>query len=315
MNHTVNASLTSSIVASCDCSDCTENTIPLLFVAIHSPAAVAIHPEQFPDGAIQSKCTPIIFHLFQGLCFWHLLFHFGGNQALYNIQSLILCSPMENSTACFVTSSLVIYPGAQCFFAPQTQLPPQASEWNIIPVCRSHQSSLHKCPSFRGSLYIIILAWSWMMVSFAHNRNGMAEQPSSDSGQLLSGSTISKDPFLQLSVVFYSWMLLPISFIWCSKSVHSSLFLRGILLLHFPSHASNLANIILQDDQFPWMLLTPSKLSFFFLPTGMPSFISSPQHVSTTTMASNPTIQSIQSHFWQQLAWMATNEVYTGKWL
>jgi hypothetical protein len=59
-------------------------------------------------------------------------------------------------------------------------------------------------PSFRRSMYIIILAWSLMIVSLVHCRNSTVGHPSAGSSQLLLGPTIALGLFLRLLAVPYS---------------------------------------------------------------------------------------------------------------
>jgi hypothetical protein len=63
---------------------------------------------------------------------------------------------------------------------------------------------LPECPSFPGSLYNIVLAWSLMTMSLARCRNGMVGHHSGGSAQLLLGPTVALGPFVQLTVAPYS---------------------------------------------------------------------------------------------------------------
>jgi hypothetical protein len=92
----------------------------------------------------------------------------------------------------------------KCLVAPQTQLPSQASVPYAIVAFRSRPTFLFERPSFRGSVYNIILAWSLTTVSLVWFRNGMAWQSSSGNGKLLPGPTITRGPFFQLSAAPYS---------------------------------------------------------------------------------------------------------------
>lgn len=66
-------------------------------------------------------------------CVCSLFFHFGGGQPLQSVQSLPFHSSMENSTACFTTSSTMVFlkilPDVlallrhSCTFKPQSVIP------------------------------------------------------------------------------------------------------------------------------------------------------------------------------------------------
>jgi hypothetical protein len=86
---------------------------------------------------------------------------------------------------------------AQSYLLFQTSVPYAVIEFQLRP------SSHLKRPSFRGSSYNIVLAWSLTTGPLARCRNGMVGQPSSGSGKLLLAPTIALSPFLRRSAGHY----------------------------------------------------------------------------------------------------------------
>jgi hypothetical protein len=118
----------------------------------------------------------------------------------------------------------------ECPLASCTWLPPCASVLYSLVAFRAHPSSLES-PSFMGSSWNIVPAWSLTTATLARCRNSTAGHPSAGGGQYLSGPTIALGPFLQLSEAPYRLMAVPISLLQCSDSFHGDLFFRDFLPL------------------------------------------------------------------------------------